>query len=61
MIRETAQENNDMLVLFKVITRQSWRRVQTFVEAHPGSRLEHVSAGIYVVHVPAGGALEASA
>lgn len=58
ILHDVDQNHTEVMVLFKIISRHSWDKLQAFVAAHPGSRLEHVVAGTYVVHVPAGGALE---
>lgn len=47
-----------LMVLVKVISRHSWERLQAWHQACPGSRIEHVTAGTYVLHLPAGGAVE---
>lgn len=60
MIPDETRDRTEVLVLFKIISRRSWDRMHDFIDAHPGSHLEHVVAGTYVVHVPAGGALETS-
>lgn len=59
MIPDETRDRTEVTVLFKIISRYSWDRMHAFMAAHPGSRLEHVAAGtgIYVVHVPAGGAV----
>ncbi len=45
-----------LMVLFRIISRHSWDNLQSWREALPGSRIEHVLHGIYVFHVPPGGA-----
>lgn len=62
MIPDNPKSRTEVTVLFKIISRHSWDKMHAFIAAHPGSRLEHVAkgTGIYVVHVPAGGAVEAS-
>lgn len=49
-----------LMVLVKIISRRSWDELQAWHQACPGSRIEHVTAGTYVLHLPAGGAMEAS-
>ena len=46
------------MVLFKIISRHSWDKMQAWQKACPGSTVEHVMAGtgIYVLHLPPGGA-----
>lgn len=43
------------MVLFKIISRRSWDNLQGWHEAFPGSRIEHVMHGIYVLHIPVAG------
>ena len=45
-----------LMFLFRIITRESWRELQGWHETFPGSRIEHVLCGIYVLIVPPGGA-----
>jgi hypothetical protein len=45
-----------LMVSFRIISRRSWDDLQGLREALPGSRIEHVLHGIYVLHVPPGGA-----
>ena len=49
-----------LMVLFRIIFRDSRDELQGWHEAFPGSRVEHVMAGtgIFVLHVPASGAME---
>lgn len=44
------------MILFKIISRYSWDRLQSWHEALPGSRIEHVLHGIYVLIIPTDGA-----
>ena len=46
------------MVLFRIISRHSWDNLQCWHRALPGSRVEHLMFGLYVLHVPAGGAEE---
>jgi hypothetical protein len=50
-----------LMVLFKIIGRHSWDRLQSWHRSCPGSTIEHVLHGIYVLTVPAGGASDAEA
>ena len=52
-----------LMVLFKIIGRRSWDNLQRWHEALPGSRIEHVmtGTGIFVLHVPPGGAKDLAA
>lgn len=45
-----------LMVLFKIIGRRSWDELQSWREAIPGSRVEHVLHGIYVLIIEPGGA-----
>lgn len=51
-----------LIVLFRIIGRRSWDNLQSWHEAFPGSRIEHVmtGTGIFVLHIPSGGAKESS-
>ena len=44
------------MVLFKIISRYFWDKMQAWHKACPGSHIEHVMAGtgIYVLHLPPG-------
>ena len=44
-----------LMILFKIISRRSWDNLQNRHQALPGSHVEHVMDGIYVLHVPPGG------
>jgi len=48
----------ETLILFRIIDRRSWDELQSWHEALPGSRIEHVmeGTGIFVLVVPPGGA-----
>lgn len=43
-------------VLFRIISRRSWDELQSWHKALPGSRIEHLMHGLYVLHVEPGGA-----
>jgi hypothetical protein len=47
-----------LIVLFKIISRRSWDELHRWHEALPGSRVEHVLYGIYVLIIPQGSARE---
>ena len=51
------------MVLFRIISRRSWDNLQGWHKALPGSRVEHVmkGTGIFVLHIPAGGAKDLGA
>ena len=44
-----------LAVLFRIIGRSSWDDLQGWHRALPGSRIEHVKYGIYVLVVAPGG------
>jgi len=50
-----------LVVLFRIISRESWRKLQAWQDALPGSRVEHLMFGFYVLHIPPGGAGELAA
>jgi len=45
---------SELTVLFRIISRQDWARLLGWWAACPGSRIEHLMHGLYVLHVPAG-------
>jgi hypothetical protein len=45
-----------LVVLFRIISRESWDRVPGWGAALPGSRIEHVLFGVYALIIPPGGA-----
>lgn len=45
-----------LMILFRIISRRSWDELQSWCEAFPGSRVEHVLHGIYALIIPSGGA-----
>ncbi|PLS85654.1 MAG: hypothetical protein CYG60_11440 [Actinobacteria bacterium] len=48
----------DIMVLFRIISRESWDELQDLHEALPGSRIEHLLYGLYVLFIGPGGAKE---
>lgn len=48
-----------LLVLYRVISRRDWDRLQDWLKACPGARAERLYAGTYAIFIPAGGAVEA--
>jgi hypothetical protein len=48
----------ELTVLFRIISRRDWDRLQGWRAACPGSRIEHLMFGLYALHVPAGAARE---
>lgn len=53
-------EKESLLVLFRIISRRSWDELQSWHKALPGSRVEHLMYGCYVLIVRPGGARELS-
>jgi hypothetical protein len=47
-----------LVILFRIISRKSWEELHRWREALPGSRVEHVLYGIYVLIILQGGARE---
>ena len=45
-----------LLILFRIISRESWDELQGLHEALPGSRVEHVLYGIYALIILPGDA-----
>jgi hypothetical protein len=45
-----------LVVLFRIISRESWDKLRGWHAALPGSRIEHVLFGIYALIIPPGGA-----
>ena len=45
-----------LMIPFKIISRRSRDNLQGWHQALPGSHVEHVMYGTYVLHVPPGGA-----
>ncbi len=61
MIAENHRERTEVMVMFRIISRRSWDELQGWHKSCPGSAVEHVAHGIYVLHVPPGGAGEGEA
>ncbi len=56
-LNESIPEDPETLaVLFRIISRRSWDELQGWHRALPGSRVEHIKHGIYVLTVEPGGA-----
>ncbi len=49
-----------LLLLFRILTRREWDRLQEMHRSFPGSVVEHVAAGIFVLHIKPGAARELS-
>ncbi len=49
-------ERTEVMVMFRIISRHDWDRLQAWRRSCPGSTIEHLMYGLYVLTVPAGGA-----
>ncbi len=45
-----------LLLLFRILTRREWDELQSWHEALPGSRVEHLMYGLYVLYAEPDGA-----
>jgi hypothetical protein len=61
MIPESCPERTEVMVMFRIISRHDWDQLQGWHKSCPGSSVEHLAHGLYVLAVPAGGADEAAA
>lgn len=61
MITDNPPERIEVIVLFRILTRREWDALQSWHKACPGSTVEHLMHGLYVLAVPAGGTCEAAA
>ena len=55
-IEEVYTKEEGISVLFRIISRRSWDELQGWHKALPGSRVEHLMHGLYVLHVKPCGA-----
>lgn len=56
MIADNHQKRTELSVLFRIISRHSWGELQAWHRACPGSRIEHLMHGLYVLPIPGGDA-----
>ncbi len=56
MIPDKPPECAEVMVLFRIITRREWEELQGWHRSCPGSTVEHLYAGLYLLTIPAGGA-----
>ena len=61
MITDRDSERTEVMVMFRIISRHDWDRLQGWHRSCPGSTVEHLMHGLYVLSIPAGGAGEAEA
>ncbi len=50
------ERTDEVMILFRIISRRDWDRLQGWHRSCPGSEVEHLYRGMYVLIVPAGGA-----
>lgn len=43
-----------LMILFRIISRRSWDELQSWHKALPGSHVEHLMHGLYVLHAKPG-------
>lgn len=62
MIADNRPERIEVMVMFRILTRRERDRLQSWHKSCPGSSVEHLFAGLYVLTVPscASGACEAA-
>jgi hypothetical protein len=56
ILPDRSLERTELSVLFRIISRRSWDELQAWHRACPGSTVEHLMFGLYVLTIPAGGA-----
>jgi hypothetical protein len=61
MIPNSERADTELMVMFRIISRHSWDVLQGWHKACPGSTVEHLMYGLYVLTVPACGAAESEA
>lgn len=49
-------QTDNLVILFRIISRRSWDELQGLHEALPGSRVEHVLHDIHALIIEPGGA-----
>ncbi len=60
MITDNPTEHTGVMVMFRILTRRDWDNLQSWHASHPGSSVEHLHCGLFVLTVPAGAAREAA-
>ncbi|MBA2713730.1 MAG: hypothetical protein H0U55_09295 [Rubrobacteraceae bacterium] len=61
MITDRGPERTEVMVMFRILTHREWDALQGWHASCPGSTVEHLYRGIYVLTIPAGGACEETA
>lgn len=54
-------DREGVAVLFRIISRHNWAELQSWHKSCPGSTVEHLMYGLFVLTIPPGGAGEATA
>jgi hypothetical protein len=60
-IADDSSARTELTIMFRIISRHSWDVLQGWHRSCPGSSVEHLAHGLYVLTVPADGAGEAAA
>jgi hypothetical protein len=61
-VRASAEpRHTEVMVMFRIISRRHWDQLQSWHRSCPGSTVEHLEHGRYVLTLPADGAGEAEA
>ena len=58
MITDNQPERTEVMVMFRIISRHDWDTLQSLHKSSPGSTVEHLYRGMYVLTIP--GRMEAS-
>ncbi len=58
MIHHDPTERIEAMVMFRIISRHDWDELQRRHKACPGSTVEHLYRGLYILTMPAEGRLE---
>jgi hypothetical protein len=53
MIPDSGPECTKVMVMFRIISRHSWDVLQAWHKSCPGSTVEHLTHGLYVLTIPA--------
>ncbi len=61
MITDNREEHTELMVMFRIISQQNWDALEAMRRACPGSTVEHLAYGLFVLTIPAGGACEETA
>jgi hypothetical protein len=58
---EDSPDLDGLMILFRIISRRSWDVLQARHRACPGSEIEHLAYGLYVLSIPPGGTTKGQA